>query len=63
MTHLKSLQQIIDLLEAAKEDADMFDLGNKSAGTRLRVQALEAKKGLDALRKSVQDTKQARAEG
>jgi hypothetical protein len=63
MSHLKSLQQIINLLEAAKADADMFDLGNQSAGTRLRVKALEAKKGLDDLRKSVQDTKKAREEG
>ena len=61
MSHLDSLQEIIDLLESAKADADKFDLGNSTAGTRLRKTAMEAKKRLDALRKSVQETKKARS--
>lgn len=60
MSHLKSLQKIIDALDEAKADADKFDRGNKTAGTRLRKSALEAQKALGEIRKSVQDTKKAR---
>ena len=60
MSHLESLQKTIALLESAKDDADKFDLGNGAAGTRLRVKALEARKGLDDLRKSIQETKKTR---
>lgn len=62
MSYLQALQEIIDTLEAAKADADKFDHGNASAGTRLRGSALEAKKQLDLLRKSVQETKKTRTE-
>jgi hypothetical protein len=61
MSHLESLQELIDLLESAKPDADMFDRGNGEAGTRLRVKALEVRKGLDGMRKSVQALKKTRS--
>lgn len=60
MSHLESLQMIIDSLEDAKVDADKFDKGNATAGTRLRQTAIQARKGLDALRGMVQETKIAR---
>jgi hypothetical protein len=63
MTHLDKLQALIDTLEAAKVDADKFDRGNSTAGTRLRQAALDVKKGLDDLRHSVQETKRTRQEG
>ena len=63
MTHLENLQTIIDNLEAAKADADKFDKGNSSAGTRVRSAAQAAKKDLDTLRKAVQETKNARKDG
>lgn len=63
MSTLTDLQSIIDNLEATKADADKFDKGNASAGTRVRTAAQTAKKDLDTLRKSVQATKEARKSG
>ena len=57
------LQTIIDTLESAKDDADKFDQGNGSAGTRVRNAAMDGLKGLKNLRKSVQETKTARKGG
>jgi len=54
------LQKIRDALDIAQEDAEKFDNGNSAAGTRVRKAALEAKKGLDAIRKGVSAVKKAR---
>lgn len=59
-TTLKTLQQIIDDLNASLVDADKFDRGNATAGTRLRTAALETRKKLDTLRRTVQEVKTAR---
>lgn len=59
MSSLAALQTIITNLEAAKADAEKFDAGNKSAGTRVRKAAQEGKKALDTLRKEVQAAKTA----
>lgn len=63
MSALADLQTIIDNLTASLKDADKFDGGNAAAGTRVRGAAQQAKKDLDALRKSVQATKDARKSG
>ena len=63
MSTLEALQDIIHNLQIAVEDADKFDKGNAAAGTRVRTAAMQAKKDLDVLRKSVQETKNARKNG
>lgn len=63
MSHLESLQRVIEVLESAKIDADKFDRGNASAGTRLRKSVLEARKDLEDIRRSVQATKKSRKGG
>jgi len=53
----ENLQAIRNVLDAVQEDAEKFDNGNTSAGTRVRKAAMEAKKSLDALRKDVSAVK------
>jgi len=60
MTTLDQLNTILAALEAVKDDADKFDKGNGTAGTRVRKAAMEAKKTLDDLRRDIQETKKAR---
>jgi|688.fasta_scaffold755509_2 hypothetical protein len=48
-----SLTAIIDHLQAALPDAEKADKGNKSAGTRVRGAAQEAKHALTELRSAV----------
>ena len=48
------LQQIIDNLNAAIEDAEKFDSGNDSAGRRVRAASQEAKSNLQQLRLDIQ---------
>lgn len=60
MSCLEDIQAIIDTLEAAKADADKFDKGNASAGTRLRGTAMDGIKALKNLRSTVQEVKTAR---
>lgn len=54
------MQKIVDTLQGVQKDAEKFDSGNSAAGARVRKAALEAKKGLDALRKEVSNIKNAR---
>lgn len=61
MSIAENLQSIIDTLTAAQADAEKFDNGNASAGTRVRKAAQEGKKALHALRGEVQQVKHARA--
>ena len=60
---VSSLQAIIDSLTAALADAEKFDAGNSSAGTRVRAAAQEAVYALKDLRVSVQETKNASKAG
>jgi hypothetical protein len=60
MSIADQMQKIRDTLDVAQEDAEKFDKGNNAAGTRVRKAALEAKKGLDAIRKDVSAAKNAR---
>jgi hypothetical protein len=53
------LTKIVESLQAAAEDADRFDGGNASAGTRVRKAAQEAKKELQELRIMIQERKNA----
>tara|TARA_Y100000034_G_scaffold109481_1_gene140848 strand:- start:936 stop:1115 length:180 start_codon:yes stop_codon:yes gene_type:complete len=53
------LTKIVESLQAAAEDADRFDRGNASAGTRVRKAAQEAKKELQELRIMIQERKNA----
>lgn len=48
------LQQIIDNLNAAIEDAEKFDSGNDAAGRRVRAASQEAKNNLQQLRLDIQ---------
>jgi len=57
------LQSIVNTLTTAITDANKFDSGNASAGTRVRKAAMEATKGLKALRTTVTETKNARTNG
>jgi len=57
MASYESLKAIVDDLEASLSDAQKFDGGNASAGTRVRKAAQEAKKALQDLRLSIQETK------
>jgi hypothetical protein len=60
MSIQSDLQAIVDALNSAIADAGKFDGGNSSAGTRVRKAAMEATKGLKALRGSVTDAKNSR---
>ena len=55
------LQTIINNLTTAINDANKFDGGNASAGTRVRKAAMEATKNLKDLRANVTNVKNARA--
>jgi len=54
------LQNIVNTLTTAITDANKFDSGNSSAGTRVRKAAMEATKSLKVLRTTVTETKNAR---
>lgn len=54
------LSAVMKQLELVLRDAEKFDNGNASAGTRVRKQAQEVIKSLKDLRKLVSDVKEAR---
>jgi|LauGreDrversion4_2_1035121.scaffolds.fasta_scaffold06867_12 hypothetical protein len=60
MTTREQLQEIVDLLTPALDDAAKFDRGMESPGTRVRVAASQASKLLKALRSSIQETRKSR---
>lgn len=54
---MKSFEDLVSVLESAKQDAEKFEKGNAAAGTRLRVK-MQAIKGLASeVRKTVSDVK------
>jgi len=55
---MKTYNEIVALVEAAKEDMDKFFVkGNKSAGTRVRKHMQDLKALAQQLRSEVQDAK------
>lgn len=54
------LQQIIELLTSALEDAEKFDTNNDAAGRRVRGFAQEAKTKLQELRVDIQNERNQR---
>lgn len=55
---MKTYNEIVALLEAAREDVDKFFVkGNKSAGTRVRKHMQDLKTLAQQLRSEVQDAK------
>lgn len=55
--------EMVELVESLNEscgDAEKFDEGNASAGTRVRKKLLETKKKCDTLRKTIQAAKNAK---
>ena len=60
MSTQDKLNTIINDLTACLADAEKFDKGNASAGTRIRKTAQENKSALQDLRLLVQETKTAR---
>lgn len=53
MTTVEKLEEIIQILEVAKRDAEKVDAGVIAAGIRLRKDALQAAKQLSNLRQLV----------
>lgn len=60
MNAQEQVQALINTLEAALVDAEKFDNGNSSAGTRLRKAAQDGKAALQDIRVYVSETKTAR---
>ena len=55
---MENYLKIQELVENMKKDVDaFFNKGNKSAGTRVRLQCQEIKKLAQELRKDIQETK------
>ena len=54
------LSEVIEFLCSVKGDAEKFDGGNASAGTRIRKAAQDAVHALKDLRKTVSETKNER---
>lgn len=54
---LEKLEEILKNLELVKRDAEKADVGNVSAGIRVRKDALQATKDLQDLRKLVLDSR------
>jgi flagellar hook-basal body complex protein FliE len=57
---LSELNEIIESLSSAREDAEKFSAGNDAAGKRLRSACQNAKNSLQTLRVSVQTERNAR---
>ena len=51
--------QILELVEAFKQEDEKFQGGNASAGTRARKALMDLKKACDARRKEIQEKKNA----
>jgi hypothetical protein len=56
----QKLEEIITILNSALENAEKFDLGNDSAGQRLRANAQDAKVKLHELRIAIQEERNSR---
>jgi len=60
MSAKQSIAEMIADLEQILGDAEKHDRGIDAAGARVRKQLMETKKGCDALRKQVQEERNAR---
>ena len=54
---MKSFQDLVNVVESAKQDAERFEKGNSAAGTRLRKKMQDIKKLASEVRKNVSDIK------
>ena len=54
---IDKLNEIIETLNAAKNDAEKFDRGNATAGTRVRKSAQASVTALKELRKAISQIK------
>ena len=54
---MKSFQDLVNVVDAAKEDAAKFEKGNAAAGTRLRAKMQEIKGLAQEVRQNVTDVK------
>ena len=57
------LENIINLLGESDNDAEKFDRGNSTAGTRVRKQVMEAIKLLKEIRAEIIETRNDRKNG
>lgn len=60
MSVLEELKCIIGCLESVLGDAEKHERGVDAAGARVRKQLMESKKRCDALRKQIQEERNAR---
>ena len=60
MSYRQNLQEIIDLLSLALQDANKFDEGSDAAGKRIRQAAQTAKNSLQEFRLAVQAERNSR---
>jgi hypothetical protein len=56
----KRLEEIIELLHLAAKDAEKFDRGNATAGTRVRKRSMEVIKLLKEMRSEIIETRNER---
>ena len=54
---MKSFQDLVNVVESAKQDAEKFEKGNSAAGTRLRKKMQAIKELASEVRKNVSDIK------
>ena len=54
---MDSFERLVQMVEAARDDVDKFDRGNKTAGTRVRKAMLEIKNLAHQIRKEVSEKK------
>jgi hypothetical protein len=57
---VSEVEYLASMVEATKEDANKFDGGNKTAGTRLRAQLKSIKDKAFSMRKEVIEARKAR---
>lgn len=54
---MKSFQDLVNVVESAKQDAEKFEKGNSAAGTRLRQKMQAIKRLAQEVRQNVSDVK------
>ncbi len=54
---MKKFQDLVNVVESAKQDAEKFEKGNSAAGTRLRQKMQSIKILAQEVRKNVSDVK------
>lgn len=58
---MKNFQDLVNVVESAKQDAEKFAKGNSAAGTRLRQKMQAIKDLANLIRKEVSEVKNAKA--